>query len=68
MNTEGRLCLCNALFASAGYPQRRPGGAVEAPLVSSGTDLEPVIHLIGASAGSGYRAADAVAHLMSRVS
>ena len=68
MNTEGRLCLCNALFASAGFPQRRPGGASEAPLVTSGTDLEPVVHLIGASDGPGYGAADAVAHLLSRVS
>ncbi|HPV78680.1 MAG TPA: nitronate monooxygenase, partial [Dermatophilaceae bacterium] len=68
MNTEGRLCLCNALFASAGFPQRRPGGASEAPLVTSGTDLEPVVHLIGASDGPGYGAADAVAHLLSRIS
>jgi len=67
MNTEGRLCLCNALFASAGFPQRRPGGACEAPLVTSGTDLEPVVHLIGATDGPGYAAADAVAHLLSRV-
>jgi NAD(P)H-dependent flavin oxidoreductase YrpB (nitropropane dioxygenase family) len=67
MNTEGRLCLCNALFASAGYPQRRPGGSCEAPLVTSGTDLEPVVHLIGASDGPGYGAADAVAHLLSQV-
>ena len=67
MNTEGRLCLCNALFASAGYPQRRPGGSCEAPLVTSGTDLEPVLHLIGASDGPGYGAADAVAHLLSQV-
>ncbi len=68
MNTAGRLCLCNALFASAGFPQRRPGGASEAPLVTSGTDLEPVVHLIGASDGPGYGAADAVAHLLSRIS
>ena len=67
MNTEGRLCLCNALFASAGYPQRRPGGSCEAPLVTSGTDLEPVVHLISASDGPGYGAADAVAHLLSQV-
>jgi NAD(P)H-dependent flavin oxidoreductase YrpB (nitropropane dioxygenase family) len=67
MNTEGRLCLCNALFASAGYPQRRPGGSCEAPLVTSGTDLEPVVHLICASDGPGYGAADAVVHLLSQV-
>ena len=67
MNTEGRLCLCNALFASAGFPQRRPGGTCEAPLVTSGTDLGPVVHLIGATDGPGYSAAEAVAHLLSQV-
>ncbi len=67
MNTEGRLCLCNALFASAGFPQRRPGGACEAPLVTSGTDLGPVVHLIGATDGPGYSAAEAVAHLLLQV-
>lgn len=66
VNTEGRLCLCNALFASAGFPQRRPGGACEAPLVTSGTDLTSVVHLLTAAEGPGYGAADAVAHLLSQ--
>lgn len=66
VNTQGRLCLCNALLASAGFPQRRPGGACEAPLVTSGTDLTPVVHLLTATDRCGYGAADAVAHLLSQ--
>ncbi|MFZ1288148.1 MAG: nitronate monooxygenase, partial [Candidatus Phosphoribacter sp.] len=65
-NIEGRVCLCNALLASAGFPQRRPSGAVEAPLVTTGADLEHVVELLTASTGPtpGYSAAQAVAHLL----
>ncbi|HEX2704987.1 MAG TPA: nitronate monooxygenase, partial [Candidatus Lustribacter sp.] len=45
-NKKGRVCLCNALLASAGLPQRRPNGDVEAPLVTSGGDLRPVAALV----------------------
>ena len=37
--TVGRTCLCNNLFATAGFPQRRKDGYVELPLITSGDDL-----------------------------
>jgi NAD(P)H-dependent flavin oxidoreductase YrpB (nitropropane dioxygenase family) len=65
VNVEGRVCLCNALFASAGFPQRRPGGAVEPALVSAGGDLTPVRELLQLNGNrKGYRAADVVAYLL----
>lgn len=63
-NTEGRTCLCNALFATAGYPQRRSDGYVEPPLVTSGTAFDTVAQLsAGLAPGQLYRAADVVSHL-----
>lgn len=38
-DTEGRVCLCNQLFAAAGMPQVRKGGYVEPSIVTSGDDL-----------------------------
>jgi NAD(P)H-dependent flavin oxidoreductase YrpB (nitropropane dioxygenase family) len=65
----GRVCLCNALFASAGFPQRRRGGYVEPPLVTAGSDLTPVADLLAraASGSLSYRAADVVAYLLSEL-
>ena len=37
--TEGRVCLCNALCATAGFPTERKDGYVEAPIVTSGDAL-----------------------------
>lgn len=62
-NREGRLCLCNGLLASAGLAQRRPGGAVEPPLVTCGGDLTPVAQLV-ARFGRRYAAADVVDYLL----
>jgi NAD(P)H-dependent flavin oxidoreductase YrpB (nitropropane dioxygenase family) len=44
-DTEGRLCLCNGLTASAGIGQVRPNGAVEPPLLTLGHDLDSVVRL-----------------------
>ena len=65
----GRVCLCNALLASAGFPQRRRGGYVEPPLVTAGSDLTPVADLLARAASDGlsYRAADVVAYLLSEL-
>jgi nitronate monooxygenase len=38
----GRKCLCNALIANAGMPQRLPGGDEEKCLVTMGDDLVAV--------------------------
>lgn len=35
-DTIGRRCLCNALLANTGHGQLRPGGTVEAPLITAG--------------------------------
>ena len=45
-NTEGRRCVCNALLATAGLPQRRPHGQVEPPLITAGNDFTAVATLM----------------------
>ncbi len=35
----GRLCLCNGLTAAVGFPQKRPDGSEEPPLLTLGADL-----------------------------
>lgn len=35
----GRKCLCNALFANIGMPQRRKDGTAEQPALTLGQDL-----------------------------
>lgn len=44
-NTDGRACLCNALLATAGFPQQRPHDYVEPPLVTAGSDFTAVFEL-----------------------
>jgi NAD(P)H-dependent flavin oxidoreductase YrpB (nitropropane dioxygenase family) len=39
-DTEGRVCLCNALTANVGLPQTREDGYTEKALVTLGTDLD----------------------------
>ncbi|MFD4246154.1 nitronate monooxygenase [Streptomyces sp. NPDC058525] len=57
-DAQGRLCLCNGLLATIGLAQRRPGGRVEAPLVTIGKDLS---FLAGLSPDAApYTAADVV--------
>jgi NAD(P)H-dependent flavin oxidoreductase YrpB (nitropropane dioxygenase family) len=46
-DTRGRICLCNGLLATVGQPQRRSGGRVEPPLVTSGDDLERLGAFLG---------------------
>lgn len=64
-NTVGRCCLCNALLATAGLPQRRPGGYTEPPIVTAGADFTGVRHLLSTvDDGTTYTARDAVAYLL----
>jgi NAD(P)H-dependent flavin oxidoreductase YrpB (nitropropane dioxygenase family) len=44
-NTIGRRCLCNALMATPGLAQTRPGGYLEPAIVTAGTDFTAVSHL-----------------------
>ncbi|MFD9632402.1 hypothetical protein [Streptomyces violascens] len=39
VDTAGRVCLCNGLLATVGLGQRKPGGADEPPVVTTGQDL-----------------------------
>ncbi len=64
-NIEGRVCLCNALLASAGYPQHRKSGYVEPLIVTSGGDMSPVQALIDAHGGGTYTARDVIDYLLS---
>ncbi|MEV7420232.1 nitronate monooxygenase [Streptomyces sp. NPDC089919] len=60
-DTVGKQCLCNGLLATVGLPQRRPHGAVEAPLVTIGKDLTFLATL--SPDGAPYRAAAVVSWL-----
>lgn len=62
-DTVGRGCLCNNLFAAAGYPQRRPDGYLERPLVTTGNDLETVKQFIRPTQ-TRYSAQDVIRHLL----
>ena len=62
-NTEGRACICNALVATAGFPQVRAGRYVEPGIVTMGDDLPGVARFLPAGA-SGYHASDVVAMIM----
>jgi NAD(P)H-dependent flavin oxidoreductase YrpB (nitropropane dioxygenase family) len=62
-STEGRKCLCNALFAAIGQPQVRKDGRVEQPLLTSGDEINSIRHLVGES-GTGYSAADVIDYLL----
>lgn len=65
-NTDGRRCLCNALLATAGFAQQRPGGYTESAIVTSGVDYTGVRDLIAhVPAGERtYTAYDVVAYLL----
>ena len=65
-NLEGRRCLCNALLATCGLPQRRPGGQVEPPIVTAGSDFGTVERLARRAAPSGnpYAASDVVDYIL----
>jgi NAD(P)H-dependent flavin oxidoreductase YrpB (nitropropane dioxygenase family) len=45
-NTVGRVCLCNALLAAAGFPQVCEGGYIEPPIVTLGEDLSSALELL----------------------
>lgn len=59
--TVGRVCLCNALMATAGLGQLRRGRTAEPPIVTSGDEVADIVRLAGAD--SSYGAADVIAHL-----
>ncbi|MEK7728374.1 MAG: nitronate monooxygenase [candidate division KSB1 bacterium] len=58
----GKNCLCNSLFAAAGYPQHRKEGYVEPPLVTAGDGLAAIGKYIKPGAQS-YTAQDVLDYL-----
>jgi nitronate monooxygenase len=61
--TEGRKCLCNALFAAIGHGQVRKDGRVEQPLITSGDEINSIRRLVGEN-GTGYTAGDVIDYLL----
>lgn len=61
--TVGRKCLCNALVANIGHPQRRNGNRIEAGLVTSGDDLTLIPEFL-AGGRTSYSAEEVVKKLM----
>ena len=61
---EGRRCLCNGLIAAIGLGQRRPGGAVEPPLVTIGKELVFLDKVTANAGGKTYTARDVVDYLL----
>jgi len=62
-DAQGRVCLCNALSAAAGFPQIQRGGAPEPPVVTSGDDLPSIARFLRAGR-AGYSAAEVVEDLL----
>jgi nitronate monooxygenase len=64
--TDGRVCICNALIATAGLPQVRAGRYREPPIVTMGDDLSGAARFLPDGADS-YGAADVVRTVLSQV-
>ena len=62
-DTVGRKCLCNALVANVGYPQKRNGRRVENGLVTAGDDLNSIPQVLPQDS-SHYSAADVISALL----
>ncbi|MFZ4575032.1 MAG: nitronate monooxygenase [Phycisphaerales bacterium] len=64
-DTQGRLCVCNALMANIGMAQRR-GDHDELPLVTSGDDAAEVARFLKPGETT-YTAADVIEYLLQGV-
>jgi len=62
-DAEGRKCLCNALVANIGMPQRLAGGGVELPLVTLGDDFIRIARFCS-DGNPDYTAADVVRQIL----
>ena len=60
----GRKCLCNALVANVGMPQRLPDGSCELPLVTLGDDFANVGRYCPDPSNPDYSAADVVREIL----
>ena len=64
-DTLNRVCLCNNLLATAGFPQKRKDGYVEKPIITSGDDLAKVGQFLTEGKQS-YTAKDVIRHLLGK--
>ena len=62
-DTVGRVCLCNALTATAGLPQRRAGSYTEPAIVTVGDGLDDVGALLAHNGGR-FTASDVIDHVL----
>jgi nitronate monooxygenase len=62
-DTEGRKCICNGLFATAGFAQARAGYGEEPALVTAGNDLGRIAQFLPPERDS-YTAADVIRFLL----
>lgn len=65
--TIGKMCLCNNLLATAGFPQRRKDGYLEPPLVTCGDDLLNIKHFLS-SGKTDYSAKEVIDYLLGKPS
>lgn len=63
-DTQGSLCICNGLVATAGYPQLDKLG-LEPPVVTLGDDVGSILRIPRRADGS-YSAKDALMYLLGR--
>lgn len=56
-DTAGKMCVCNSLCATVGFPQRDTEGHVEPPLITAGDDVARLTRFISRGSNS-YTAAD----------
>lgn len=66
IDADNAVCLCNALSATAGFPQCRRNGYLEPSIVTSGDILPRLIRFLGPG-HTGYSAADVLDHLLTPV-
>lgn len=64
--TDGRKCLCNALYAAIGQGQYRKDGRTELPMITSGDHIHSIRHLAGPD-GEGYPAAKVIDFLLGKI-
>ncbi len=65
-DVQGRICVCNGLVATAGYPQRLSGGALEPVLLTAGDDVVNIRRFLKPGQST-YSARDVIDALLAEV-
>lgn len=66
-NTRGRKCICNALLSTIGHPNTTKDKSLELPIVTTGSDLNPVIEIVN-EVGKVYNENDVVEYIEKKAS